>query len=87
MKFKRFYIILVIIAFILIIPFIAMQYTKEVRWTSLDFIAASALLLSSGVAFELLWQKFNTTKIRIIVTACLLILLLIVWVELAVGIF
>ena len=87
MKTKRFYIILAIIATILIIPFIAMQFTKEVRWTSFDFIAAAALLLSAGVAFELLWQKFKSTKMRIIVTTCLLILLFIVWVELAVGIF
>lgn len=87
MKNKRFYIILAIIVTILMIPLIAMQFTNEVRWTSLDFLAAAILLLSTGIAFELLWQKFKTRKMRIIFSTILLVLLLLVWAELAVGIF
>jgi hypothetical protein len=87
MKNKRFYIILAIIATILMIPLIAMQFTKEVSWTSLDFLAAAILLLCTGIAFELLWQKFKTRKMRIIVSSILLVLLLLVWAELAVGLF
>ncbi len=84
---KRLIIIVSVVAFILLIPFIAMQFTNEVNWNSFDFIAAAVLLLGAGLLCELVLRKVKKTKHRIIICFALLLLLLIIWVELAVGIF
>ena len=78
---------LVIIVFILLLPFAAMQFTDEVQWTLFDFIAAAVLLTCSGLALELILQKAKTTRSRIIAVGVLFIVLFLVWAELAVGIF
>jgi peptidoglycan/LPS O-acetylase OafA/YrhL len=87
MKNKRLIIILLVIAIILLIPLIAMQFTNEVNWNSFDFIAAAALLLGTGLLCELVLRKVKNTKYRIIICVVLLLLLVIIWAELAVGIF
>jgi peptidoglycan/LPS O-acetylase OafA/YrhL len=87
MKNKRPIIILLVVAFILLIPFIAMQFTNEVNWNSFDFIAAFVLMLGIGLLCELVLRKVKKTKHRIIICLALLLLLLIIWAELAVGIF
>lgn len=84
---KRVLGILLGIAFILLIPLIAMQFTNGVKWTSFDFIVAAILLLSAGLTFELILRKVKTTQSRVIAGAAIFIVLLLVWVELAVGIF
>lgn len=70
---------------ILLIPFVAMQFTDEVVWTLFDFIVAGILLLGFGLLFVVLTQKF--TKHRMIIGIALLVSLLYIWAELAVGIF
>ncbi|MBP2284147.1 putative integral membrane protein [Flavobacterium sp. CG_23.5] len=84
---KRLLAILVGIAFILLVPLVAMQFTDEVKWTFFDFIAAAVLLFSSGLALELILQKVKTTRSRFIAGAVVCIALMLVWAELAVGIF
>lgn len=84
---KRLLSFLVIIVFILLLPFAAMQFTDEVQWTLFDFIAAAVLLICSGLALELILQKTKTTRSRIIAVGVLFIVLFLVWAELAVGIF
>jgi len=76
-----------IIAFILAIPLIAMQFTNEVNWTLSDFIIMGALLTVTGLAIELVTRKVKTTKGRILLTVAILIVLFLVWAELAVGLF
>lgn len=84
---KRFTIILVTIAILLAIPFIAMQFTNEVNWSVFDFVVAAVLLLATGVAIELVFQKVTTTRNRYVLLAAILLLLFLIWAELAVGIF
>lgn len=84
---KRLLSFLVIIVFILLLPFVAMQFTDEVQWTFFDFVAAAVLLLCSGFALELILQKVQTTRSRVIAVAKLFIALFLVWAELAVGLF
>lgn len=84
---KRFVGILLSVAFLLLIPLIAMQFTSEVKWTSLDFIAAAVILLSAGLSLELVLRKIKTTKFRIIFCVVLFLIFFLVWAELAVGIF
>jgi hypothetical protein len=57
--------VLIGVAVILLIPAIAMQFTDEVRWTPFDFLAAAALLISSGLVFVYLSGQTNTSVIRL----------------------
>jgi len=84
---KRLVVIVLVALLLLLIPLIAMQFTQEVKWTGLDFIAAAVLLLGTGLACELVLRRVKTTRLRIAICAALLLLLLFIWAELAVGIF
>lgn len=87
MQNKRLTIIISVVALLLLIPFIAMQFTHEVNWSLFDFIAAAVLLLGTGLLCELVLRKVKKNTHRIILCLVLLLLLLIIWAELAVGIF
>lgn len=75
------------IALLLSIPLVAMQFTEEVKWTLFDFIVAGVLLSCTGFALEFMFKKIKNTKHRILAFALILIILFLVWIELAVGIF
>ena len=78
---------LLIVAFLLLIPLIAMQFTNEVNWSLSDFIVAGVLLLGTGLILDLVIRKTKNIKFRIAISIAVLIILLLVWAELAVGIF
>ena len=84
---KRLTGIFITAAIILFIPFIAMQFTKEVNWTLFDFIVAGVLLIATGLMFEFVLRKVNKTRLRIVICIAILTTLLLIWAELAVGIF
>ncbi|SDG68235.1 hypothetical protein [Psychroflexus sediminis] len=84
---KRFFIILLIIGFILLIPFIAMRFTNQVNWEAFDFLVMGAVLLSAGILAEFVLRQVRNTEYRIGILAILFILFLLIWAELAVGIF
>jgi hypothetical protein len=73
--------------FLLCIPFIAMLFTDEVNWSLADFIVAGILLLSTGLLCELVIRKTTNIMYRIYFCVGILLIFLIIWVELAVGIF
>ncbi len=79
--------ILLTIALILSIPFIAMQFTDEVNWSLFDFIIAGSLLLGAGLLYEFVLRTFRSTMHRLVIGAVLLMTLFLVWAELAVGVF
>lgn len=72
---------------LLLIPLVAMQFTSEVNWTLGDFVVAGVLLLGTGLAIELVIRMVKNKENRILVIIGILIALLLVWIELAVGIF
>ena len=78
--------ILPIVGLLLLIPLIAMQLTDEVNWSFFDFIIMGSLILlfSSGINLVLLRQK--STQYRGTVIGVLVLVFLIIWAELAVGI-
>ncbi len=84
---KRINRIVLTVALILSIPLIAMQFTDEVDWKLFDFIIMGVLLLGTGLLCELVLRKVRKTDHRIMIIAVILLALLIIWVELAVGIF
>ena len=84
---KRLKIILFIIALLLLIPFVAMQFTEEVNWQAGDFVVASVLLLGTGLLCELVLRNVTKTSYRIVLCMTILVLLFLIWAELAVGLF
>ncbi len=87
MKNKRLKIILISISALLLIPLIAMQFSTEVIWSLSDFVIMGALLLGVGLAFEFLLRKVSSSKRRVIIGGIILVIFLLIWAELAVGIF
>ncbi|MBD1396853.1 hypothetical protein H9Q13_06725 [Pontibacter sp. JH31] len=73
--------------FILSIPLIAMQFTNEVDWGLFDFVIMGILLLGTGFLCELVIRKVKNVDYRIGFIAVILLVLFLIWAELAVGIF
>jgi hypothetical protein len=86
MQHNRLLIISFIITLLLLLPLIAMQFTKEVNWTLSDFVIAGVLLFGTGLLCELAIRKIRNTNYRIAAIIAILLVLLLVWAELAVGI-
>lgn len=87
MKNKRLIIILAIATTLLSIPLIAMQFTNEVNWRVSDFIIMGVLLFGTGLLCELIMRKVKSVTNRMIICGAVLFMLLLIWVELAVGLF
>jgi hypothetical protein len=86
-KNKRHQLIIAIVAILLLIPFIAMQFTDEVAWTIFDFALMGGLLLGTGFLFEFAMRKVIHTKHRIFIGIAILAAFQIIWTDLAVGVF
>ncbi len=86
-KNKRLIAIMLTVALLLLIPFIAMQFTNEVNWSPFDFVAMGILLSGTGLMCELVLRKVKNSGYRIAICVALLVLLVLLWIELAVGIF
>ena len=74
-------------AAVLLVPLVAMRFTREVSWGPLDFVAAAVLLAGTGSLYVLLTSKLRTPVQRRAIGGGLLLTLMLVWAELAVGIF
>ena len=84
---KRITLILISVPLLLLIPFIAMQFTTQVNWSPLDFVVMGLLLLSAGLIAELVLRIVKKKMHRVILVAAILVSFLLIWAELAVGIF
>jgi hypothetical protein len=87
MQYKRGVIIVLISAILLLIPLVAMLFTSEVNWTLSDFIVAGILLIGTGLICEFTIRKLTKPKYRIVACIIILIIFILIWGELAVGIF
>lgn len=87
MKNFRLIFILISATLLLFIPFIAMQFTEEVNWTLADFILAGVLLYGTGLVCEFILRKVKKVRMRIALCIVILIALLLIWAEMAVGVF
>ncbi len=84
---KRLIGIVITIALLLVIPLIAMQFTDEVNWSPPDFVIMGVLLLGTGLMCELVMRKVNNIKYQVAICGVLLAAFVLIWLELAVGIF
>jgi hypothetical protein len=87
MQNKRLAGILLAIAGILLLPLVAMGFTDSVSWSLFDFLVAGALLLAAGLTYEFLARRGGTRAYRVTAAIVISAVLVVVWLELAVGVF
>ena len=86
-KNKRLKAILLAVPVLLLIPFTAMIFTDEVNWSVFDYAIMGILLMGTGLMCELVIRLVQKTGYRLLIIASILLVFLLVWAELAVGIF
>ncbi|MDG1921146.1 MAG: hypothetical protein P8I75_08040 [Flavobacteriaceae bacterium] len=85
--FKRFSILTFAPLALLLIPLIAMHYSDEVHWTLIDFAIMGVLLLVAGMWTQRVVKRVKSFPRRATYIILVILLFLLVWAELAVGIF
>jgi hypothetical protein len=78
--------VVLIAALILMVPFVAMQVTDQVNWSLFDFVVAGALLVGTGLLYELAARKARTVVYRAAAGVAVGAAFVLTWVNLAVGI-
>ena len=84
---KRLVLTFGVIVVLLLVPLIAMQFTEEVRWDASDFVVATVLLSAAGIALEWVRSRVVHRTRRVAIVIAIVVVLLLLWAELAVGIF
>jgi hypothetical protein len=70
---------------LLLVPYVAMQFTNEVNWSPADFIIMGALLFAIGFSFVLATRFVSNIVYKIAISFALGSTFLMVWSNLAVG--
>ena len=69
------------------IPLISMQFTDEVNWGKLDFSVAAILFVVLFSVHELFEMRIKSDSKKRLAILFSIIIFIIVWAELAVGVF
>ena len=72
---------------LLLIPFVAMAVSDAIQWSVFDFIIMAGLLFFLGLGLDLVRFYITTMRLRWFLLVLVVLLFLVVWFELAVGIF
>ncbi len=72
-------------AVLLALPFVAMQFTREVQWTASDFAIFGAMLAAAGLGWEFVARKVDTAAYQLAAAIAVVTAFLLVWANLAVG--
>lgn len=72
---------------LLLVPAVAMRFTREVSWGPGDFLAAGALLFTAGVAIVLANRRIRSPLRAGMALAAIGLIAALAWAELAVGLF
>ena len=64
-----------------------MQFTDEVNWKTTDFIISGGLLFGAGMISEIVLRKIKSLNYKVGLLCVILIVVVLIWIELAVGIF
>lgn len=86
-KNKRLLLILAAVPTLLLIPLIGMQFSTGIDWNLLDFAVMGTLLIATGLMVELVLRKISGKEKRLATLAIVAIVFVLIWAELAVGIF
>ena len=69
------------------IPLLAMQFTEDVNWSIFDFVVMGFLLLLFSLGIDLTMKKVKNENVKILYVVLTILIFLLIWAELAVGIF
>ena len=69
------------------IPTFAMLFTDEVRWSLFDFVIMGLMLVALGVGVRLVAQRVQGSTRLFLINAIIILLFLLLWGEIAVGLF
>ena len=72
---------------ILLVPLIATLVTYEVQWDVADLAFAGAILTTAGVIYAASTPKGKTSTFRFVNGLVIIIVVVLIWIEFAVGIF
>jgi hypothetical protein len=72
---------------VLLVPAVAMQFSREIDWGAMDFLAAAILLFAAGAVAAFALRRLRTRGRRLWAMAAVGATVLVVWAELAVGLF
>jgi hypothetical protein len=72
---------------LLLLPLIAMQFTTEVAWGPSDFVIGGALLYGTALGVDTVQKRVKDKQKALLYAGAILLVLFIVWAELAVGLF
>lgn len=75
-----------LVALILLTPLVAMQFTHDVAWTASDFLFAGVLLGGAGALIELAARKVRSRAGVAMVAGAVVLAVLLIWAQGAVGI-
>lgn len=79
--------VFLITAGVLAVPFIGMQVSSEMNWSLGDFVIIGVLVAGAGAAYELISSQFKNPQHRTLVAIMVTSAVVLIWIELAVGIF
>jgi hypothetical protein len=64
-----------------------MHFTEEVNWGVMDFVIMGVLLLAMGLLINMIGKRIRKRSSKILLIAAVVVIFLLVWTELAVGVF
>ena len=73
--------------FLLLIPLIGMTITDEINWIPFDFIIMGSLLILLSIGINFASNRAKNLKNRVLYIGILVIIFMLIWAELAVGLF
>lgn len=73
-------------ALLLLLPLVAMHFTREVNWTASDFAFAAVMIGAVGIAFEVTARATRNIAYRGALAIALAAAFLLIWINSAVGI-
>ncbi|MGB1608684.1 MAG: hypothetical protein ACPHBN_03110 [Gammaproteobacteria bacterium] len=59
----------------------------DLDWSGFDFLVMASLILSLSIFINLILYYLNSSRLKLLLVFILVILFLLIWAELAVGIF
>jgi len=72
---------------LLLIPLIGMAITDEINWSPFDFIIMGSLLIFLSIGINFVINRTKNLKNRVLYIGILVIIFMLIWAELAVGLF
>ncbi|WP_294207586.1 hypothetical protein [uncultured Chryseobacterium sp.] len=74
-------------ALLLCIPLVGNLISSEVNWSGYDFLIAGVILWSTAGLIHLILSRVAKFPLRIMFCCVMLLVIALIWIELAVGIF